>query len=264
MPRTYDELFPEDRLLEGASREQNDLSITIHPRDPEDEEPEPEERLYTGPPSDLQLREMVRQWDDDDRHAYRRKPWRSMTPEERRQARTDQAVQRREEALAENRARIAFIQSGQDLRQPPEHRGKVYEQPDQRNGIVIHTAFPPVKIGNPAEIHPDFEDFKAWGTEGRRETNPEYYCQGCMQVYASVVCKQPLGCGSARVAYPQDPTGTAYRCLACGRRWEQDRLCGRCFERLHPNEAAQQALLPGVKRKRPSKKSRQARIEFYE
>lgn len=112
---------------------------------------------------------------------------------------------------------------------PPEYEGQRWEQraPNSETGTIL-SPFPPATMGNPAEDVAAFRDFQNWQSRDRKAEHPEYYCEGCGIRYASVVCAKPKGCGSARVAYP-DTMRSLYHCLACGRRFSADRLCGPCI-----------------------------------
>lgn len=117
---------------------------------------------------------------------------------------------------------------------PPGYEGKVwpyrvpeYVDGEQRERVVL-SPFPPATMGVPAEDFPPFRDFQNWGSRNRKTEHPDWYCSDCGIRYASVVCKRPQGCGSARVEYPNEMR-QLYHCLNCNRRFAADRLCGPCI-----------------------------------
>lgn len=87
---------------------------------------------------------------------------------------------RRREYLAQRAVqdaeKRAWIADGNELRQPPEYRGRVYDVPD-RDG-VHPTAFPPLREGAGAELSDEFIAFQAHN-QTRYETHPQYYCVDC-------------------------------------------------------------------------------------
>lgn len=126
---------------------------------------------------------------------------------------------------------------------PPEHRGQTWPHRAIERGAdgeqverTVQSPFPPATVGVPAVDEPAFRDFQNWQARNRRAEHPEYYCTDCGIRYASVVCSGPEGCGSARVAYP-DEMRELYHCLSCRRRFRADRLCGPC---IGDRQAAQQ------------------------
>jgi hypothetical protein len=112
---------------------------------------------------------------------------------------------------------------------PPEYEGQRWEQraPHSEAGTIL-SPFPPATLGNPAEDVAAFRDFQNWQSRDRKTKHPEYYCTDCGIRYAGVVCAGKVGCGSARVSYP-DEMRALYRCLSCDRRFAADRLCGPCI-----------------------------------
>lgn len=98
-----------------------------------------------------------------------RKPW---TPEDREQAERSRKLQR---AMEDERKR-AWIEAGNDTRQPEEYRGRVFDHADADG--VHPTAFPPLRWGNQEPLSEEFIEFQAHnGTTYL--THPEYYCVAC-------------------------------------------------------------------------------------
>jgi hypothetical protein len=243
MPRSYDELFPED-----AAPPSEPLA-----------DPEPVEDLYTGPPTEAELREMAQTWDADPTpppsYPQPRYIRSAKSYEDRRAEREAREMRERADALAADKRRIAFIQAGNDERQPPERRGNLYEHEDKTHNIVIHLAIPPATIGVPAESHPDFRDFQNWGSRNQHQDHPEYYCVECRWRYAA-----PPRCPTCK-STKLNTTGerqadhkTMYRCRECSAWFGLYLMCGPCISDLIPE--AEQPRLVAAKRK-PSGKGRQ-------
>jgi hypothetical protein len=94
----------------------------------------------------------------------------------RTRAREQQERERRALLAEADRAKRAWIEAGNEMRQPPEYRGRVWETAD-RDG-VHPTAFPPMR---PNAQEPPSEEFLAFQAHNqtRYETHPQYYCVEC-------------------------------------------------------------------------------------
>lgn len=90
----------------------------------------------------------------------------------RRQKERERLAQRAEEDARKR----AWIEDGNETRQPPEYRGYVFDVPD-RDG-VHPTAFPPLREGAGGELSDEFIAFQAYN-QTRYETHPQYYCPRC-------------------------------------------------------------------------------------
>ena len=76
-------------------------------------------------------------------------------------------------ADADRRARI---EAGNDLRQPPEYRGVVFEHADATG--VHPSAFPPYRDDPQGPLTDAFIAFQAYATQ-TPETDPDYFCVQC-------------------------------------------------------------------------------------
>lgn len=76
----------------------------------------------------------------------------------------------------EDRKKRAWIEAGNDLRQPPEYRGRVYDTAD-RDG-VHPTSFPPMRDAAGGELTDEFIAFQAHN-QLTYEKDPEHYCVEC-------------------------------------------------------------------------------------
>lgn len=98
----------------------------------------------------------------------------------RQQARDVLRQARQRERLAqralEDQEKRAWIEAGNEIRQPPEYRGRVFSTAD-RDG-VHPTAYPPLRESAGGELTDEFIAFQAHN-QVRYETHPEYYCVAC-------------------------------------------------------------------------------------
>lgn len=103
-----------------------------------------------------------------------RPPARRWIPtEEQRQQRERE---RRAQLAEADRKKRAWIEDGNETRQPPEYRGQVFDVAD-RDG-VHPTAFPPLR-GSPQEgLSDEFIAFQAHN-QVTYATHPDYYCPVC-------------------------------------------------------------------------------------
>jgi hypothetical protein len=94
------------------------------------------------------------------------------TEEMREQLARERKLQR---AMEDDRTR-AWIEAGNETRQPPEYRGRVFDHADSDG--VHPTAFPPLRWGPQDSLSEEFVAFQAYnGTTV--ETHPHYYCVTC-------------------------------------------------------------------------------------
>jgi hypothetical protein len=91
---------------------------------------------------------------------------------QQRQREREWAAQR---ADADARKR-AWIEGGNETRQPPEYRGRVFDVAD-RDG-VHPTAFPPLRTSPQEGLSEEFIAFQAYNQTSYR-THPHYYCVRC-------------------------------------------------------------------------------------
>lgn len=106
----------------------------------------------------------------------------------------------------EDAAKRAWIAGGNEVHQPPEYRGVVFEHAD-RDG-VHPTAYPPLRESVGGELSAEFIAFQAHN-QTRIATHPQYYCGRCRIRYNARdggLCGPCLG-----ETQPQDTTARSRR-----------------------------------------------------
>lgn len=140
-----DELHPPDTLVTRLVTSQPMTSFTEHLEDPED--------ALLSLPHIRNARARVRA-----------------------HARLTMERERRALMIEADRQKKAWIQEGNETRQPPEYRGQVFDVAD-RDG-VHPTAFPPLRDAPQEGLSDAFIDFQNHN-QTRYETHPQYYCVEC-------------------------------------------------------------------------------------
>ncbi len=203
----------------------DDLLVLLLMHPPSDE-PEPVERLYTGPRSDEEAARLARAWEPEPDWPAVDRPSRH---DRHQRDRTRSDAERIASFRQEQARRKAAIEAG-EVEQPPEYKGQVFER--ATNQGVAYDPTPPYRDDPFSGLTMAFVDFQTHHHLTRVRTDPTNYCTECRLVFASVVCPYE-GCRSARVRYPKpDADGAGvrlYHCLACSRGFEAERVCGGCL-----------------------------------
>jgi len=122
-------------------------------------------------PPDQPFSEVPSRWRPGERGPSVRGP-QGPTAEMREQVERDRKLKR----AIEDEKKRAWIEAGNELRQPPEYRGRVFEHVDHDG--VHPTAFPPLRWGPQEGLSDEYIAFQDWN-QTRYETHPDSYCVAC-------------------------------------------------------------------------------------
>jgi hypothetical protein len=94
----------------------------------------------------------------------------------RRAQRQQQRIEDHALAARDDAEKRAWIEAGNDLRQPPEYRGTVFDHADHAG--VHPSPFPPYRDELQGPLSEAFVDFQNYATQ-TPETHPRYFCVQC-------------------------------------------------------------------------------------